>query len=184
MMDKNRMAMLLFIASETIFFAMLVIAFAFFHSSAAAGGGEPFGVLHPLKTGFYSICLFSSSFSVWRAGIHLPANRRRGGFWLLATIVLGVVFLAGQGLEYRELLLQNITISRSLFGTTFFTLTGFHGLHVFIGLILLAILWVLAVFGRDGEPMPTATESVSLYWHFVDIVWVVIFAVVYLWANR
>ncbi|WP_029917493.1 cytochrome c oxidase subunit 3 [Pelobacter seleniigenes] len=182
MMDKNKMAMLLFIASEVIFFLMLVIAYAFFHSKGTAGGAAGVGQLHIGKTSVYSIFLFASSFSVWRAGRSLPQNRRRGAFWLLLTIVLGAIFLVGQGLEYKDLLLQHITIGRSLFGTTFFTLTGFHGLHVFIGLLLLTILWCLAVFGRETEPAPTATESISLYWHFVDVVWVVIFAVVYLWA--
>jgi len=181
-MDKNKLAMLLFIASEAIFFLMLVIAFAFFHSNDVAGNPGPIHALHPLKTGLYSLCLFSSSFSVWRAGRSLPKSRRRGGLWLLATIVLGVVFLVGQGLEYRDLLHQQVTIGRSLFGTTFFTLTGFHGLHVCVGLVLLTVLWALAAFGRAGEPIPAATEAVSLYWHFVDGVWVLIFAVVYLWA--
>jgi len=182
MMDKNKMAMLLFIASEAIFFLMLVIAFAFFQSRGMAGGPGPVGTLHPVKTGIYSLFLFSSSFSVWRAGRSLPDNRRNGSLWLLATIVLGAVFLVGQGLEYKDLIAERVTIGRSLFGTTFFTLTGFHGLHVFIGLVLLTVLWLLAVFGREGEPVAAATEPISLYWHFVDIVWVVIFAVVYLWA--
>lgn len=182
MMDKNKMAMLLFIASEAIFFLMLVIAYAFFHSKGFAGGASGIGELHPAKSGIYSIFLFSSSFSVWQAGRSLPRNRRQGAFWLLLTILLGAVFLAGQGLEYKDLLLHQVTIGRNLFGTTFFTLTGFHGLHVFIGLLLLIILLGLTVFGRETEPASTATESISLYWHFVDIVWVVIFAVVYLWA--
>jgi len=181
-MEKNKMAMLFFIASETIFFMMLVIAFAFFHSQGIAGGDGPIGTLDPEKTGVYSLFLFSSSFSIWRAGRSLPQNRRRGGYWLLATIVLGAVFLVGQGLEYRHLILQQVTIGRSLFGTTFFTLTGFHGLHVFCGLLMLSILWLLTVFGREREPTPAAAEAISLYWHFVDVVWVVIFAVVYLWA--
>lgn len=183
MMDKTKMAMLLFIASEAIFFIMLVIAYAFFHAKGVAGGSEGIGELNVGKTGIYSIFLFSSSFSVWRAGRSLPQNRRRGAFWLLITIVLGAVFLVGQGLEYRDLLLHHITMGRSLFGTTFFTLTGFHGLHVLIGLLLLTILWGLTAFGREAEPAPSATESISLYWHFVDIVWVAIFGVVYLWAT-
>jgi heme/copper-type cytochrome/quinol oxidase subunit 3 len=182
MMDKNKMAMLLFIASEAIFFIMLVIAFAFFRSRGMDGGFGPIEDLHPLKTGVYSLFLFSSSFSIWRAGRSLPDSRRRGAWWLLATIVLGGVFLFGQGLEYRDLLLHNVTMGRSLFATTFFTLTGFHGLHVLIGLILLSVIWALAVFGGEEEPRLTATESVSIYWHFVDIVWVVIFGVVYVWA--
>ncbi len=93
-----------------------------------------------------------------------------------------MVFLVGQGLSSDDLIHRNVTISRDLFGTTFFTLTGFHGLHVIIGLIMLRILLGLTLFGRAEEPRWDAMESVSLYWHFVDTVWVVIFAVVYLWA--
>ena len=99
-----------------------------------------------------------------------------------ATVVLGAVFLIGQGTEYAHLIRENVTISANLFGTTFFTLTGFHGFHVFMGLVALdhpsrPRHWRLvqgAAFRR--------LEAVSLYWHFVDLVWIVIFATVYLWA--
>jgi heme/copper-type cytochrome/quinol oxidase subunit 3 len=89
--------------------------------------------------------------------------------------------MTGQGLEYARLLMNNITISRDLFGSTFFTLTGFHGLHVMIGLILLLLLFGLAVLGRKDEPTHTGMQSIAIYWHFVDAVWVVVFSVVYLW---
>ena len=88
-MDKNKMAMLLFIASETIFFVMLIISFAFFRSRGLDGGFGPIEDLRPVKTGVYSLFLFSSSFSVWRAGRSFPKSRRRGGWWLLATIFAG-----------------------------------------------------------------------------------------------
>ncbi|MBV9745403.1 MAG: cytochrome c oxidase subunit 3, partial [Acidobacteriia bacterium] len=90
------------------------------------------------------------------------------------TALLGTIFLIGQGGEYFSLFRQHITISQSLFGTTFFTLTGFHGLHVAVGIAALAIaMW-----------FPIAIETVALYWQFVDLVWIVIFAVVYLGAFR
>jgi heme/copper-type cytochrome/quinol oxidase subunit 3 len=101
---------------------------------------------------------------------------------LLTTFALGAVFLVGQGLEYAALLRSDVTISRDLFGTTFFTLTGFHGLHVFIGLLMISLLTGITLRGRRGQPRPGAVEAVSIYWHFVDAVWVVIFSVVYLWA--
>ena len=101
--------------------------------------------------------------------------------WLLITILLGVTFLAGQGIEYADLLTHHVTISRDLFGSTFFTLTGFHGLHVFVGLLLLTLLLLLFVFGRKSKPALPGVESIAYYWHFVDAVWVVIFSIVYLW---
>jgi heme/copper-type cytochrome/quinol oxidase subunit 3 len=131
----------------------------------------------------FSLFLFSSSFTLWRADANLKNKKRsRVPIWLGLTIILGAVFLFGQGREYYDLIRQNITISRDLFGTTFFTLTGFHGLHVLTGIFLLIIALSLAIFGRNTEPRESAMGAISYYWHFVDAVWVVIFTVVYLWV--
>ncbi|MGN6697624.1 MAG: cytochrome c oxidase subunit 3, partial [Thermomicrobiales bacterium] len=102
--------------------------------------------------------------------------------WLLVTIALGAIFIAGQAYEYHHLIDEGVTISSGLFGTTFFTLTGFHGLHVIIGLVALSILAALTFAGDfdEGNEMPLTTAG--LYWHFVDAVWVVVFSVVYLWT--
>jgi heme/copper-type cytochrome/quinol oxidase subunit 3 len=181
MMDKNKLAMILFIASESIFFLMLAAAFVYFHTGPEPGPNAA-DVLSPLKTGFYSVCLFSSSYTVWRAGRTRQSNRRSSALWLGLTMALGATFLVGQGREYSDLIHQNVTISRDLFGTTFFTLTGFHGLHVTLGLVMLAILLALTLLGRQEEPRADAMEVISLYWHFVDAVWVLIFSIVYIWA--
>jgi len=176
------MAMGIFILSESIFFLLLVIAYINFHiegnkiSTAAR-------VLNFQSAIVFSIFLFGSSFTLWRAESNLRKRRRsRVPVWLGLTIILGAVFLFGQGKEYYDLILQNVTISRDLFGTTFFTLTGFHGLHVLTGLLLLIIMLVLTIFGRVDEPKESALGAIGYYWHFVDAVWVVIFSVVYLWA--
>ncbi len=100
--------------------------------------------------------------------------------WLIATIVLGLIFLVGQGLEYWRLLTNNVTVSRNMFGTTFFTLTGFHGFHVLVGLVMLAAFTGIAMTGRFKGPRSGALSALSLYWHFVDAVWVVIFSIVYI----
>ncbi len=181
MMNRNKMAMILFIASEAIFFSMLVAAYVYFHIGPQTGPGAA-DVLNPYKTGFYSVCLFSSSYTIWRAGCNREASRRRTAGWLVATIILGMAFLFGEAREWDDMIHRNVTISRDLFGTSFFTLTGFHGLHVTVGLIMLGILLGMTLLGRSDEPRWDAMESVSLYWHFVDAVWVVIFTVVYLWA--
>lgn len=180
--DKNKMAMAIFILSESIFFLLLVIAYINYHvqdeirQTAANSLNFPSAI-------FFSLFLFSSSFTMWRAESNLRHKRRsRVPVWLGLTIILGAVFLFGQGREYYDLIHQDITISRDLFGTTFFTLTGFHGLHVLTGLVLLGILLSLTLFGRNDEPRVSAFGAIGYYWHFVDAVWVVIFSVVYLWV--
>src|SRR5207253_1207119 len=101
---------------------------------------------------------------------------------LVATIALGAIFLVGQGIEYAGLLSSDVTVSRNLFGTTFFTMTGFHGFHVFVGLVMLTIVAGFAFAGHYKGGRSAALGAISLYWHFVDLVWVVIFSVVYLWS--
>jgi len=179
-MLKNRVlvGMILFVASEAIFFLMLVLAYVSFHKVT---GAQAASLLDPIKTGMFSIALFSSSFTMWLAE---KAHEKESGMvkvWLFVTILLGGIFIGGQGIEYGRLIMDKITISKDLFGSTFFTLTGFHGLHVIIGLLLLTVLFTLSVWGRKKEPQHDGMTSVAIYWHFVDAVWVVVFSVVYLW---
>jgi heme/copper-type cytochrome/quinol oxidase subunit 3 len=181
-MEKNKLAMLLFIANEAVFFLLLILAYVAFHRQAGTGPTAA-SSLDLGTTGFFTVCLLSSSFTMWRAEVNQRRGQRSGvRWWLAATIVLGATFLLGQGREYAGLIQRNVTISRDLFGTTFFTLTGFHGLHVLLGLIMLVVLFGLATFGAAGEPRHGAVNAISVYWHFVDAVWVVIFSIVYLWA--
>jgi len=180
--DNNKLGMLLFIISEGTFFAFLIIAYVYYHSTSHTGVMAA-KVLDPLRTGIYTVFLLSSSFTMWRA----ERNLRRGNspafrIWLLITILLGAVFLAGQGGEYLHLYGEDVTVSRNIFGTSFFTLTGFHGLHVLLGLISLGVLFALALKGEFQKNHSSAVEAVALYWHFVDWVWVVIFSVIYLWT--
>jgi heme/copper-type cytochrome/quinol oxidase subunit 3 len=180
--DNNKLAMLLFLLSEGTFFVFLIIAYVYYHSVSNTGVMAA-KVLDPLKTGIYTIFLLSSSLTVWQSEKSLRRGNQ-GAFrgWLLVTIVLGAVFLFGQGSEYVHLYSENVTISANIFGTSFFTLTGFHGFHVLLGLIALLVLFALAMKGDFAQKHSSAVETVALYWHFVDWVWVVIFAVIYLWA--
>jgi heme/copper-type cytochrome/quinol oxidase subunit 3 len=95
-------------------------------------------------------------------------------------VLLGCIFLVGQAHEYHELWVSGVTVSRNLFATTFFTLTGFHGLHVLIGLIALATILGLVVRGEFDRKPSSALVAVGYYWHFVDVVWIVVFSIVYL----
>lgn len=180
MMEPNKLGMLFFLSSEAIFFALLIFAYLYFADSFAETGPTP-EVLDVGVTAIFSVLLLASSVTIWFA----ERSLRRGNngmmrLWLLVTILLGAVFLVGQAMEYATLFSEGITISRGLFGTTFFTLTGFHGLHVLGGLVALIILLMLAKSLRG--PHSRALETTSLYWHFVDLVWIAVFSVVYLGA--
>ncbi|MGD8922758.1 MAG: heme-copper oxidase subunit III [Candidatus Zixiibacteriota bacterium] len=180
--DKNRLAMVLFIMSESIFFLLLIIGYVVYHVKGSSGPTASQALDLPAGV-FFSAFLFSSSFTMWRADVSLRRkNRTRLAIWIGLTMILGAIFLFGQSLEYLHLLKQDITISRDLFGTTFFTLTGFHGMHVLTGLLLLGIMFLLAVFGKAAEPKASGMTAISYYWHFVDVVWIFIFSVTYLWA--
>ncbi len=180
MMEKNKIGVLAFIASEATFFILLIIAYVYYQTLPSPGPRAATS-LDPLITGVFSLFLFASSFTVWRAGKSLAAGNRRGFTgWLIATLVLGIIFLAGQAAEWSRLISTHTTISTNLFGTTFFTLTGFHGAHVLIGLLALAILAWLAITGNLQGTRSSGVEAVSLYWHFVDLVWVAIYGVIYL----
>ncbi|MBU6455016.1 MAG: heme-copper oxidase subunit III [Cyanobacteria bacterium REEB67] len=189
--DRTILGMILFVASESIFFLLLLLAYVNFHKDT---GAQAAALLDPIKTGMFSVALFSSSFTLMLAEKAREKASENGAernqaekksvlvnVWLLVTVVLGAVFLTGQGLEYAGLLTHNVTISRDMFGSSFFTLTGFHGFHVFIGLVLLTVLLCLSAFGRNNEPTIPCMKSIAIYWHFVDVVWIVIFSVVYLW---
>ncbi len=182
-MSRIRLAMLLFVASEAVFFIPLILVYVVYHTTSPSTA-DASQYLDIPRTAVFTACLISSSFTMRQAGIYFRAGRRRQAFaWLLATMALGIIFLTGQGSEYASLIRKDITISRDLFGTTFFTLTGFHGLHVFIGLILLGTLFGLQV-KREVTGLSEAEEGISIYWHFVDAVWMIIFPVVYLWVLR
>lgn len=182
-MNKIRLAMLLFVASEAAFFIPLILVYVVYHATSP-NAADASRYLDVPKTAVFTACLIGSSFTMRHAGIHFKTGRRRPALaWLLATLALGAIFLVGQGSEYLSLIREDVVISRDLFGTTFYTLTGFHGLHVLIGLIMLGTLFGLELKRRVPESS-NAVESVSIYWHFVDAVWMVIFPVVYLWVLR
>ena len=179
MNTNEQLGMLLFLLSEAVFFIMLILSYAYFHGRQEAQTAV--SVLDLSRAALFTIALISSSFTMHM--VQRRKSQRSERRWLLTTIGLGALFLFGQSTEYARLIQQNITISRDLFGTTFFTLTGFHGLHVTAGLILLAIAYALS------RPNDTATlrqrflPNAGLYWHFVDVVWIVIFTEIYLWPH-
>ncbi|HEX6508980.1 MAG TPA: cytochrome c oxidase subunit I [Chloroflexota bacterium] len=169
-----RMLMLFFISSESIFFVSLIVMYSVYSFQFTS---------HQLdipRTYWFSLALFSSSGTMILAEKYLHrGNKKMFNLLLLSTIVLGAIFLIGQLTEYAKLYSENTKInSPGEFGTTFFTLTGFHGFHVFVGLIALTCLLLLNRDWRPGHETPVRT--IGYYWHFVDGVWVFIFSIVYL----
>jgi cytochrome c oxidase subunit III len=176
--------MIAFLISEAAFFSTLVMVYIVFLGADARPGGRGGPTPAVLSLGLVvgtTICLLSSS-----ATIHLAERAlRQGGearfrLWWTATIVLGLVFLAGTAYEWRELIARGLTIRRNLFGTTYYTLVGFHGAHVSVGVLVMLIVLGLAMRRQVTARNPHGVELVSWYWHFVDGVWVVVFTVVYL----
>jgi heme/copper-type cytochrome/quinol oxidase subunit 3 len=168
-----------FIFSEATFFGALIVAFLEYRTRSP--GPNPHDLDVP-RTFIFSLFLFASSGTVYLAERRLARDDRRGFLmWWVASIVLGAIFLAGQLTEYTRLYADNIRIDTNLFTSAFFTLTGFHGFHVFVGLIALSVVGVLA-WARDfrGGRHRTVVDTVSIYWHFVDAIWVLIFSLVYL----
>ena len=178
--DKNKAGVMTFIISELGFFGVLILAYLFYNATSQSGPGAR--ELDVLKTTIFSVCLFASSFTIWRSEVGLHANKRgKMKAWLAATILLGGIFIVGQGLEYWSLYQSGVTVGLDLFATTFFTLTGFHGLHVSFGLLALLVVLGVAFTGYSKNGHLPALGAVGYYWHFVDIVWVFVFSIVYLW---
>lgn len=178
----NWWGMMFFLASEALVFANFIAAYLYLEiqNLPRMGGWRLDNVLTPL---FFTAVLISSSGTVHLAGMAIrKGNMKAYSVWLALTIVLGAIFLGGQGLEYTNLITgpEHFTLSSSIFGSSFFTLTGFHGFHVTIGVLFLLIVLIRALRGDFTKDKHFAAIAVELYWHFVDIVWIFVFTLVYL----
>jgi len=180
---SSLLGMVIFITSELMFFGALFGAY--FTIRAQAGEWPPADTPHidALRTGVFTVFLVASSFTQHLGVLAI----RRGDLsglvrWTGITILLGILFLAGQGLEYSELFSEDFTIGTNVFGTLFFTMTGFHGLHVAGGLLMLSIVVAKGRMGHFTAERHGPTEAVGYYWHFVDVVWIFLFTVLYLLA--
>ena len=166
------------IVAESAIFLIFVVAYIYYIGKSLSGP-LPQQVLELPILG--TICLLSSSVTVHFAVSGLRKNNLRGcTLWLAGTVLLGAVFLMGTAREWYHLIHDfGLTIRTNLFGTTFYSLVGLHATHVVIGLIMLTIALALLLSGRVKEKHAERLEVLSLYWHFVDGVWVVVFLVVY-----
>lgn len=165
------------IGAESAIFTIFVVAYIFYIGKGLAGP-QPKDVLHaPI---FLTVCLLSSSLTIHLAVRMLSRGRvfRFALAWLL-TFALGAIFLAGTFREWRHLIEEGLTIQTNLFGTTYYSLVGLHAFHVTVGLLALGTVAMFTLTGEVNQGHTQRIEVLSMYWHFVDAVWVVVFTVVY-----
>jgi len=176
---RGRVGMWCLIVAESAMFTIFVVAYLYYLGKSVSGP-TPKQVLEPPI--FFTVCLLSSSLSMHLATRYLKRGKSVGflAMWLL-TIVLGGLFLFGTGLEWHKLIYKyGLTISTNLFGTTYYSLVGLHAFHVTVGLLALILVLLLALAGKVRPEQSERVEVLSMYWHFVDVVWVVVFTVVYI----
>ncbi|MBA3432398.1 MAG: cytochrome c oxidase subunit 3 [Actinobacteria bacterium] len=175
-----KMAMWAFLGSECLFFGSMISTYLLYRNATAAGptSAELYDIPY---TSVSSFVLLMSSLTMVLALEAVQKNDRRAmRIWLLATAFLGLTFIGGQVFEFTTFVEEGLTLRTSAFGSAFFVLTGFHGAHVTVGILMLLGLFAMSAFGRLGPEDSRPVELIGLYWHFVDIVWIVIFTVVYL----
>jgi cytochrome c oxidase subunit III len=175
---RGKVGMAGLIVAESAIFTIFVVAYLFYLGKNIAGP-TPREVLEtPI---FFTVCLLSSSLTIHLAGKELE-NGHRNMFLILwsATIALGVLFLFGTALEWHRLIFERgLTISTNLFGTTYYSLVGLHATHVTAGLVMLTVVLFFGLADRVGMDQAARIATLSMYWHFVDAVWIVVFTVVY-----
>ncbi len=179
-LPNAKLAMWVFLASDCLLFGALITTYVLYRGASLVGP-YPKDVFDIPYTSVSSFVLLASSLTMVLA---LAAVQRgdlaRMRVWLLATALLGMTFVGGQVYEFTTFYREGLKLSTNLFGTTFYVLTGFHGTHVAIGILMLLSLVAMSFTGKITQRESMTVELVGLYWHFVDIVWIVIFTVVYL----
>jgi cytochrome c oxidase subunit 3/cytochrome o ubiquinol oxidase subunit 3 len=183
-LSPGQWGILSFLVSEVALFGTLIVTYIFYLGNDVMGGPTP-AVLSLFLVVCTTICLLSSSFTVHLAEKNLHRGNQ-GGFLLLwaVTIVLGILFLGGTAFEWYDLIYRHgLTISRNLFGTTYYTLVGLHATHVTVGVIIMLIVLGLSLRRQITAANQASVQLVSWYWHFVDAVWVVVFSVVYVFGR-
>jgi len=169
-----------FLGSECLFFGSLISTYLVYRDHSLVGP-LPQNVFDIPYTSVSSFVLLMSSLTMVLALAAIQRGDVRGlRVWLVATGLLGTVFLGGQVYEFTSFVREGLSLSKNLFGTTFFVLTGFHGAHVTVGVIILFSLFLNSLRGKIKQEDSLTVELAGLYWHFVDVVWIVIFTVVYL----
>ena len=176
--SRGRVGMFCLIAAESAMFTIFLVAYIFYIGKSQSGP-TPKDVLEvPI---FATICLLSSSLTIHFAVVALRnAKSSLFAIWWFVTMALGTIFLVSTGREWHHLIYdKGLTVSTNLFGTTYYSLVGLHAFHVTVGLLLIALAMIFTLFGKVEPEHSERAEVFSLYWHFVDVVWVIVFTVVY-----
>jgi cytochrome c oxidase subunit 3/cytochrome o ubiquinol oxidase subunit 3 len=178
--SNNKLAMWLFLGSECLLFGGLISTYMLYRGrhSGSLGPDQIYDIPFTSVSSF--VLLMSSLTMVLAVSAIARGDRRNAKLWLVVTALLGATFVGGQAYEFTSFYREGLGFTTSLFSSSFYTLTGFHGVHVTVGIIMLLSLVAMMnkqkIPGEDSE----VVELVGLYWHFVDIVWIVIFTLVYL----
>ena len=179
-LDNSKLAMWAFLGSECLFFGSLISTYLLYRSRAGTGP-TPAEVYDIPFTSVSSFILLMSSLTMVLALSAIQRGNERGmRVWLLSTAFLGMAFIGGQIYEFTTFYEEGLTLAESPFGSSFFVLTGFHGAHVTVGILMLLLLTGMSLAGRVPPAESRKVELIGLYWHFVDIIWIIIFTVVYL----
>jgi cytochrome c oxidase subunit 3 len=176
--SRGRVGMIALIAAESAMFTIFVVAYVFYLGKSLSGPAPRDVLTVPI---FSTVCLLSSSLSI-HLSVRALRNAKTGIFaaWWFITMALGAIFLIETGREWQKLIFdEGLTVSTNLFGTTYYSLVGLHAFHVTVGLIIIATVMAFTFLGKVTPKYTERLEVFSLYWHFVDSVWVVVFTVVY-----
>jgi heme/copper-type cytochrome/quinol oxidase subunit 3 len=185
-LDNTKMAMWAFLGSECLFFGSLITTFLLYRSKVLPDSGpRPIDIYDIPYTSVSSFVLLMSSLTMVLALAAIQrGDPRTMRIWLLATALLGTTFVGGQIFEFTDFVQEGLKLGSSPAGSAFFMLTGFHGAHVSVGILMLLSLVGMSIVGKLQPGAARKVELIGLYWHFVDIVWIVIFTVVYLVPLR
>jgi heme/copper-type cytochrome/quinol oxidase subunit 3 len=178
--DNRKLAIWTFIGSECLFFASLISTYLVYRGKSLVGPFPKDIFEIPLVTFGTALLLFSSLFVVLALNAAEQGNRKKTILWLALTITCGLFFIGMQVYEFSHFVHKGLTMQGNLFGASFYTLTGFHGTHVTIGVVWLLTVFIELLRGKLPPAKALNLELAALYWHFVDVVWIVIFPVVYL----
>ena len=183
-LSHNKLAMWLFLGSECLLFGALIATYMFAKSRLPAGEIGPNDVFDIPFTSVSSFVLLMSSLTMVLALSALTRGEERNfRVWIVATALLGGTFIAGQVYEFTVFYNLGLGYTTNIFGSAFYTLTGFHGAHVTIGIVMLMSTLVASLRGRLSPRNAETVELIGLYWHFVDIVWILIFTIIYLFPQ-
>ena len=180
---NEKMLMWAFIGSECMLFGSLIATYLAYRGRSLVGPYEEELLNIPFITVTTFVLLMSSLMMVLALSAVQRGDRRGSGLFLFLTALLGLIFLGGQAYEFTHFAHEGLGLGRNLFAGTFFLTTGFHGAHVTVGVLWLLTLWLLAIRGKLGPEKALKVEVAGLYWHFVDVVWIVLFTVIYLMSG-